>query len=104
MANARLAVTLLYMKNTEQTLLKEIRDLKRKLEAKDKENTSLVRELARIKHGIKRVDIALIVEGNDMTDWGWASGEEANKRAAKLKKLYNLDEGFWKNWHGTRVL
>lgn len=76
------------MKNTEQILLKEIRDLKRKFGVKDKEIKSLSRELARIKNGIKTIDIAMIVDGNDMIDWGWSTHERYNKLVKDIKKIH----------------
>lgn len=37
-------------------------------------------ELARIKTGIKRCEITMIVDGNDMCDWGWTTQECVNRR------------------------
>ena len=44
------------------------------------EITSLKRELERIKDGIKRCDATMIVDGNDMYDWGWQKQTDAKPR------------------------
>lgn len=40
----------------------------------------LKKELKRIKNGIKTGDITMIVDGNDMIDWGWTTQKLVNKR------------------------
>jgi 3-phosphoglycerate kinase len=38
----------------------------------------VIAELARIKEGIKTADRTLIVDGNDMADWGWSTTKNRN--------------------------
>jgi hypothetical protein len=42
-------------------------------------------ELRRIKEGIKRNEITMIVDGNDMCDWGWTTIAEYNRKLAEVK-------------------
>ena len=51
------------------------------------ENLALIEEVAtlrvelkRIKEGIKKCNIVLIVDGNDMCDWGWMTIRDHNYR------------------------
>lgn len=47
-------------------------------------------ELQRIKEGIRTNDICMIVDGNDMIDWGWTTILLCNKKQQELRK--NLTE------------
>jgi len=40
-------------------------------------------ELERIKEGIKQCKITMIVDGNDMVDWGWLSIYDVNRTCRK---------------------
>jgi hypothetical protein len=42
-------------------------------------------ELNRIKEGIKRNDICMIVDGNDMIGWGWTTQKTFNFRSKILQ-------------------
>jgi len=56
-----------------------------------RENEELSKELERIKHGIKTGDICLIVDGNDMADWGWVTQNDRNTDIRLLElKIQNL--------------
>jgi len=51
-------------------------------------------ELARIKEGIKRAETTMVVDGNDMIDWGWARQEhtvcrEEVEGAKAIIKIYS---------------
>jgi hypothetical protein len=49
-----------------------------------KEHNRIARsELTRIKDGIKRNDATMIIEGNDMYDWGWITMQEVNSECYK---------------------
>lgn len=41
------------------------------------------KELSRIKDGIKRCQGTMIIDGNDMFDWGWTTLEIQNKELYK---------------------
>jgi hypothetical protein len=49
----------------------------------EKKVYELEKELERIKGGIKRCDSVLIVDGNDMADWGWLTIKSVNKTCRK---------------------
>ncbi len=46
----------------------------------EKEVETLKLELKRIKDGIKRANTTMIVDGNDMADWGWTLVSLNNQR------------------------
>jgi len=46
-------------------------------------------ELTRIVEGIKTCDTTIIVEGNDMVDWGWASVRDQNIAANQVWSALN---------------
>lgn len=56
---------------SELQLEREIRILKTKLRIAENSKEILKRDLDRIKHGIKTTNAEMIVDGNDMIDWGW---------------------------------
>lgn len=41
-------------------------------------DNEITQELDRIKKGIKTCDPCLIIDGNDMTDWGWSTHKALN--------------------------
>lgn len=59
------------------------------IEKLKKENQILTDELNRIKTGIKKLDICMIVDGNDMIDWGWLQINQIHE--ATRVKLNRLD-------------
>jgi hypothetical protein len=46
-------------------------------------------EFARVKDSIKRCQGTLIIEGNDMFDWGWKTQADCNKEKTELWKALN---------------
>lgn len=48
------------------------------------EIATLKAELARIKDGIKRVEGTMIVDGNDMYDWGWTPSAQVNNQLFRM--------------------
>jgi hypothetical protein len=46
----------------------------------------LEEQLDRLKEGIKTCNITMVVDGNDMCDWGWTTQEMVNKERANANK------------------
>ena len=53
------------------------------IEELNKQIDDLQKELKRIKDGIKQCDSVLIIDGNDMADWGWLTIQSVNKTCVK---------------------
>ncbi len=55
---------------------------------KDREIGQLKAELSRIKEGVRHCNATMIVDGNDMFDWGWTTikimNHEFRKRGLKI--------------------
>lgn len=54
------------------------------------ENLELRKELLRIKHGIKHLEVTMIVDGNDMADWGWITPKMAREREEDLLECMSI--------------
>jgi hypothetical protein len=67
------------LKQENLALLAKIEDLEGNMEL-------LQEQLNGIKEGIKTCKFTMIVDGNDMLDWGWTTYELINKEKAKQRE------------------
>jgi len=53
--------------------------------------TELEAELDRLKEGIKRAEVTMVVDGNDMIDWGWYRHETRNTKRTHNTHINELE-------------
>lgn len=75
----------------EQELEAQIEEQRKELFRLKEHNRIARTELTRIKDGIKRCESTMIIDGNDMCDWGWMTTSDVNK-TCRTRWGYGINE------------